>query len=215
MNVVGLEKPTKHRGADTRASLLAAGTSLFAARGFDGTSVREITREAETNLGAITYHFGSKRALYEAVLHAALTPLADKVGAAANGSGTPMERLDSVVDVFFEHLAVVPEIPRLLLREVAAGKPPPDQVLAILRRNIYRLGGILSDGQMDGSMRPSHPLLTAISVVSQPVYMSVMAPVFKAIGGIDLQDRATRNDVAHHVKTFVRAGLAPREESRS
>ena len=112
-------------------------------------------------------------------------------------------------------LAVTPEIPRLLLQEVAAGKPPPDEVLTILKRNVAHLSGILSDGWGDGSIRPGHPLLTAISVVSQPIYMSVMAPVFKAIGGIDLQDRATRNEVADHVKTFVRAGLTPGEESHS
>ena len=42
------------RGAETRAALVAAATSLFAARGFDGTSVRDITHLAGANLGAIT-----------------------------------------------------------------------------------------------------------------------------------------------------------------
>ncbi len=214
MNDAVLDHPTD-RGAETRASLLTAGMSLFATRGFDGTSVREITREAGSNLGAITYHFGSKRGLYEAVLHAGLGPLVDKVGNAATGKGTPMQRLEAVVDVFFEHLAVTPEIPRLLLQEVAAGKPPPEEVLMILQRNVAHLRGILEEGWADGSIRPGHPLLTAVSVVSQPVYMSVMAPVFKAIGGFDLQDPTTRDEVALHVKTFVRAGLTPCEESHS
>lgn len=209
-----LDQPTD-RGAETRASLLAAGTNLFATRGFDGTSVRDLTRAAGANLGAINYHFGSKRGLYDAVLHEGLTPLVDKVGAASAGEGTPMERLEAVVDVFFEHLAGRPEIPRLLIQEVAAGKPPPAEVLTMLRRNIAHLRGILEEGWADGSIRRGHPLLTAVSVVSQPVYMSVMAPVFKAIGGLDLQNPATRHEVALHVKTFVRAGLTPCEESHS
>ena len=126
-----------------------------------------------------------------------------------------MDRLEHVVDVFFEHLSVTPELPRLLLQEVAAGKPPPDEVLVILRRNVAHLRGILADGWADGSIRPGHPLLTAVSVVSQPVYISIMAPVLKAIGGLDLEDPATRNEVAVHVKSFVRAGLTPCEESHS
>ena len=56
------------RGEQTRAALTDAGRSLFAKRGYDGASVRDITRLAGTNLGSVTFHFGSKRALYGAVL---------------------------------------------------------------------------------------------------------------------------------------------------
>jgi len=57
-------------GAATRAALMVAARTVFARNGFDGASVRMITAEADVNLGAVTYHFGSKRGLYEAVLEA-------------------------------------------------------------------------------------------------------------------------------------------------
>ena len=193
------------RGEDTRAALVSAGRSLFAQRGFDGTSVRDITREAGVNLG-------SKRGLYEAVLRAGLNPMVDRVEEAAEGGGCAVERLEAVVDVFFEHLAANPELPRLLLQEVAAGKTPPAEVVAILRRNARNVGRILSDGWADGSLRPGHPLLSAISVVSQPIYMTVVAPLLLEVGGVDLRDPETRRMAARHVKDFVRAGLESREE---
>ena len=201
------------RGADTRSALLAAGLRLFAQEGFDGTSVRHITRAADVNLGAVTYHFGSKRGLYRAVLESGLAPLVERVGAAANGEGAPLDRLEAVVDQFFDHLAANPEVPRLLLQEVAAGKTPPAEVVAILRRNAGHIAHILADGRADGSVRPGHPLLSAISVASQPIYMTVMAPLLLEVGGVDLQDPATRRLAADHVKTFVRAGLEARQES--
>ncbi len=49
--------------------LIAAATQLFAARGYDGTSVRAICSAAETNLNAVSYHFGGKQKLYAAVIH--------------------------------------------------------------------------------------------------------------------------------------------------
>ncbi|HSG82026.1 MAG TPA: helix-turn-helix domain-containing protein, partial [Gemmatimonadota bacterium] len=55
----------------TAEALLRAAHHLFARFGYDGTSVRAITREAGSNLGAVTYHFGSKEALYDSVLVAA------------------------------------------------------------------------------------------------------------------------------------------------
>jgi len=204
-----------HRGDATRARLLSAGTQRFARRGFDGTSVREIAAAAAVNLGAVSYHFGSKRGLYEEILRQALGPLVEKIAAAAHGAGTPLERLEAIVSVFFDHLAGTPELPRLLLQEVAAGKPPPDAVLAILQRNLSNLQMVLQEGWNDGSIRPGHPVLTAMSIVSQPVYMSVMAPILQALGGVDLNDTATRGEVARHVRTFVRAGLSPRGEIAS
>ena len=55
---------------DARARLLAAGLRLFAERGFKATSVRELAREAEVNLAAISYHFGDKAALYREIFSA-------------------------------------------------------------------------------------------------------------------------------------------------
>jgi AcrR family transcriptional regulator len=58
----------------TAESLLDAGQRLFAERGYDASSVRDLTAAASANLGAVTYHFGSKEALYHAVLERALVP---------------------------------------------------------------------------------------------------------------------------------------------
>jgi len=45
-----------------------AGTQLFAEKGLNGVSVRELTQAAETSISMISYHFGSKEGLYSAVL---------------------------------------------------------------------------------------------------------------------------------------------------
>ena len=45
-----------------------AATNLFAERGYEGASVRAICDAANTNANSVTYHFGSKRALYEEIL---------------------------------------------------------------------------------------------------------------------------------------------------
>jgi len=201
------------RGADTRAALIVSGRRLFATKGFDGTSVRDITRDAAANLGAITYHFGSKRALYEAVLTTGLTPVVDRVAVVADGPGTALDRLTGVVDVFFSHMGANPELPRLLLQEVAAGKRPPQAVVTILQRNAAYLTRIVTDGFRDGTIREGHPLLTALSVLAQPIYMTVIAPLLREVGGIDLSDPDTRRQAADHVKRFVRSGLAVREEA--
>nr|PZN04268.1 MAG: TetR family transcriptional regulator [Pseudomonadota bacterium] len=59
----------------TRERILQATERLFLEHGFDGTSLRLITAAAGVNLGAVNYHFGSKDALFEAMLARRLDPL--------------------------------------------------------------------------------------------------------------------------------------------
>lgn len=51
-------------GLETRQNLLTAAGKIFAAKGFKATTIGEICRQAPANPAAISYHFGSKEALY-------------------------------------------------------------------------------------------------------------------------------------------------------
>lgn len=62
-------------GNNTRERLLDAAKELIAAKGYSGTSLREVTGAAGANLAAVNYHFGSKAELAEAVLKRHLVPL--------------------------------------------------------------------------------------------------------------------------------------------
>ena len=52
----------------TSQKLLSAAIDLFGRQGFEGTSIREIARQAKANIAAIAYHFGGKEELYRACL---------------------------------------------------------------------------------------------------------------------------------------------------
>src|SRR5262245_26082168 len=114
--------------AGTYETLISSARVLFARRGFDGASIRAITRASGANLGSVTYHFGSKHALYEAVLDRVLSPLGDRVAEAAAQYGSPLDRLEGVIRAFFAHLDANPDMPQLMLQEMAAGKDPPPPV---------------------------------------------------------------------------------------
>ncbi len=217
-----MDHPTPPSGAsqparpDTARALVAAGRELFAARGFDGASVRAITRAAGANLGAVTYHFGSKRELYAVVLQEGLSPLADQVEAAAAGPGTPLDRIVLIVKAYFEHFRKNPELPRLMLQEISAGRRPPDVVIELIRRVARTIASLYQEGAADGSLREGDPFLTAASVVAQPLYLTLVGPLFLEVTGWDLREPDTHEQVVAHTTSFIRAGLeSPREEADS
>jgi AcrR family transcriptional regulator len=207
------KRPTRTPASSTRADLLAAGRALFGRRGFDGASIRAITQEAGANLGAVTYHFGSKSGLYAAVLEEGLRPMAARVQDTARSDGPALDRILRVVEAYFDHFETHPDLPHLLLQEVAAGKHPPPVVLDIIRGVREAIAGLQVEGQADGSVRAGHPVLTALSVVSQPIFLTLVAPMLRAVGPLDLSAPATRRMALEHTLAFVRAGLTPHEES--
>lgn len=60
--------PGRPGGEESRARIVEAAGRLFADRGFNGVSVRELAKRAGVNAAAINYHFGGKEGLYHAVL---------------------------------------------------------------------------------------------------------------------------------------------------
>ena len=94
-----LRTTTKGSNA-TRNRLLDVAERLFAQRGLDAVSVRDITNAAGANLGAITYHFGSMRRLIVAVFDRRMAPLTrqrlealDAIERAAGSGPLPLEKV--------------------------------------------------------------------------------------------------------------------------
>ena len=63
----------------TKERLLDQAEALFAQKGYDAVSVREITTAARCNLAAVNYHFGNKQNLYLEVFRARWAPRAMRV----------------------------------------------------------------------------------------------------------------------------------------
>ena len=85
---------------ETRDRILDAAEALFVEHGFEGTSMRVITRSAQANLAAVNYHFGSKDALIQAVFRRRLTALnearlaaLDQLEAQAGGAALKPSRI--------------------------------------------------------------------------------------------------------------------------
>lgn len=201
--------------AGTPAALLAAGRKLFARYGYEGASVRAITAEAGANLGAITYHFGSKKTLYNRVVEACVTPLGTRVEAALASSGTVLDRLERVVGAYFEHFGENPDLPQLMLQEIVLGGGPPEAAGPTMRRIYGLILGAIREGQAAGEIRPGDPLLLGLTLISQPIFPMLVREPVRTLTGLDMRDPATRERVAAHVAAEVRAALEKRPEGDS
>jgi len=137
----------------TRERLLDAAERRFAARGFSGTSVREITEAAGAHVGAVNYHFRSKAGLYTEVFARLASVFREPVAAAARQAAPrarahPEQAFEAVGRAFlashenrraalsliglFAREAVEPRLPgRFAVREFLA--PTIDALASVVR----------------------------------------------------------------------------------
>ncbi|MBI4556989.1 MAG: TetR/AcrR family transcriptional regulator [Candidatus Hydrogenedentes bacterium] len=80
---------TNRRGlaADTPQAILDAAEELFASQGYHGAGTRAIAQRAGANLALISYYFGSKEKLFEAVVERGLAEIEKTVTAATPVGG--------------------------------------------------------------------------------------------------------------------------------
>lgn len=77
--------------SDCRRSLIAAATPLFASKGLNGVSVRELARAGGANVAMISYYFGGKAGLYEAVVREVFSGLL-QIAKVAESDQAPAEK---------------------------------------------------------------------------------------------------------------------------
>ena len=96
---------SKKAPAETRERVLEVAERLFAERGLDAVSIRDIIAAAGANLGAINYHFGTKDRLIEAVFERRLVPSTQErlraLEAVESAAGARPAKLEDVLEAIF------------------------------------------------------------------------------------------------------------------
>ena len=109
--------------SDTVERILDAAEQLFAEKGFAETSLRLITSKAGVNLAAVNYHFGSKKALIQAVFVRFLNPFVNSLEAELDRQQTAGKADPSLEDLL-----------EMLVRQALQVKPRSGNDLSIFMR---------------------------------------------------------------------------------
>ena len=149
---------------DTKTKILNAAEKLFGMNGFDGTSLRDITAEAQVNLAAVNYHFQSKESLIDAIIERRIEPINRSRFEMLDAAG-PSPSVEKIVEAFL--------LP-LLMVEVKASAPMlgrvlsnPDQfVERVYKKHLFAGGRAILGSHRAGAARtlPAGRTLLAFAI---------------------------------------------------
>ncbi len=143
------------RNGEARAKILAAADDLFATRGYDAVSMRDVAAGAGVAKAAVFYYFDGKDALYAAVLDGYYRAHEAALTDALAREGDLRDRLHAVVDAYVDFAADNVRYARMVQRKIAGGGGD----LSVVRQNL----GLLLRGVEAalGDAVPAHGPLAA------------------------------------------------------
>jgi AcrR family transcriptional regulator len=128
-------KADDRSGTGTKERILQSARQVFAERGFDGASTRDIAAGASVNISSLHYHWDSKERLYRAVFADIYRELVGLIEGDVSHPQTPEEAravIERTMGTVFDVFAADPTIPKLLLRRMLEAPDSADAVQSAL-----------------------------------------------------------------------------------
>jgi AcrR family transcriptional regulator len=202
--------------ARVRERLLEAATELAAARGFETCGLREIAARARVSPAMVSYYFGDREGLGEALYKRAFERVSARIQTLIEAPD--FERRDSLDELVELHVAAMtadPWLPKLIASELLAhgASPLRSRLFRDLTRGpLMTMVGWLEEEQRQGRLRADvDARWMAISIASVCAFPFLILPIVGRELGLSLEDGFSEKLVAH-TQRFLAHGLRTRSE---
>ena len=204
-------------GADaTRQRLLEAAEEIFAEKGFEAATTREICERAGVrNVGAINYHFHGKERLYaEAVKYAMSTCVSGASFPDWLPGTPPRQKLRDFIRVMMTRLLEVPRPAAMHLMNREMTRIAPSDITAhAVRENIKPMADLLT--HILAALLPGvsfeKRVLIGFSVIGQCLYYRQNRVVGEVLFGRDVTKNYDAEYLAGHIADFTLAAVGVQE----
>jgi AcrR family transcriptional regulator len=160
----------------------------------------------------ISYYFGGKQGLYEAMLASVFDDLLVRVRDLALQPARSTAPLEGFIRLYAATLAAQPWLPALLLREVVTGDPAARArfIERFARRAAELLPGLIRAESSSGALRADlDPVLTLFALVGSMVFPYLAHPLLGKLLGYEPDAEFSERLAAHTSKLFL-DGARPR-----
>jgi TetR/AcrR family transcriptional regulator, regulator of cefoperazone and chloramphenicol sensitivity len=189
--------------------LLESAGEVFAERGFQHATVRQICQRAGANVAAVNYHFGDKEALYRAVIRYAHICAHSANPTIQLPNCPPEERLRVFIQGFLRRL-LDPGRPswhgRLMAREINEPTGALEEVVENeIRPQMEMIRQVIAD--IAGPVPPESLARCVASIIGQMLHYHFANPVMQRLNPTFADLRNHVDDLANHVYQFSLAGI--------
>jgi AcrR family transcriptional regulator len=188
---------------------------LFAEKGFEGSSIRDLATRADVNVAMVNYYFGSKDKLFEAIVEHKANFMRGKLDEiAANPKLDELEKINLVIESYVEKILTQPSFHKILYQELlmADRQTMHDNIIRIFVKNTHTVRDIIEQGMRKKIFRKVDPQLTMATLMGtiNQVMLSKAMCIMLVDGGKSFNpysDPAFKTRLIKHIKQVMHAHL--------
>jgi AcrR family transcriptional regulator len=198
--------------------IIEAAERLFANHGFSGTSVRDIAQEADVNVAMISYYFGSKEKLIEALFSVRMVQTRNQVEMILqNAELSPLQKVNIWIDTVIDRLMSNQCFHKIMMREQLSAERTPiisEQIREQKIRNMALMKRLITEGQEKGDFRADVDLTlmvtTLYGTINQAMATQDFLKVMQGKQGTDDQEYQLylRNALSTHLKLIFKSTVS-------
>ncbi len=186
---------------DKQIEILQVAEQLFAEEGFDGTSVRDIAKMANVNIAMISYYFGSKEKMLEALVVYRISDMRLQLESLYNENIPPFTKIDKMVELYISRINKNRCIYQILHFEFSTKKRELnfESFTEMKKSNLETFKNIIKEGQDTGEFQKDINVVLIPPIImgtyfqfhmNKPLYMKIL-------------DLKTEEEYNHYIATTL------------
>ena len=198
---------------EKQIKILQVAETLFAEKGFDGTSIRNISKEAKINIAMVSYYFGSKERLLESLILYRTSDLKTQLDTLIQEKLEPIEKINKLIELYINRINCNKGIYRILHFEFATNKRDLNfkSFTELKKGNLKSLEAIILEGQTKGVFRKDIiiPLITP-TILGTFFHFHMNKPFFENLLNLkteDLYNNYIKTNLTKHIQQTIKALL--------
>jgi AcrR family transcriptional regulator len=202
---------------DKQIQILEVAETLFAEKGFDGTSIRDISKVAKINIAMISYYFGSKERLLESLLFYRTSDLKNQLDHLIQEELEPVDKINKLIELYINRINKNKGIYRILHFEFNSEKRAKSLAAfsELKKGNLKTLETIIEEGQKKGVFRKDIivPLLTP-TILGTFFHFQMNKSFFEEVLGLKTKESFENyitTELTNHIQQTIKALLIHEE----
>lgn len=202
--------------SEKQQQLMDTAELLFSRKGFDGTSVRDIAEEAGINTAMISYYFGSKEKLMEAIFEQRTLNIKEKVDLLLKDERLdPFQKVYSLLDEYINKIMQRKKFHRILLCEQVINQNPVivELMEKMKNRNSSCIHDLIRHGQKKGLFKKHVDIpMMMNTLIGTITHILVNLEFYRAYHNLELLseeefEKVIKRKLSAHIKIIFKAIL--------
>jgi AcrR family transcriptional regulator len=198
---------------DKQQNILQVAEKLFAEKGFDGTSIRDIAKEANINIAMISYYFGSKEKMLEALVLSRMADLKILLTNLAKETTSPLEKIEKLIELYVSRICNNRGIYKIMYFELNTQQRLKSMEVfsEIKKSNLEQIAKIITEGQEIGMFsKKVNTTLIPTTIVGTFFHFNLNDTFYTELLGLKTDnelDHYIKNDLTKHIQQTIKALL--------